>query len=84
MGQLLEFYLLKNSFHLGWIQSGDCIRGTDMIKKMLINPGSNYKSRIQTIQQTHLQQDLSKGKQLHGLEDLLKKVLITGIIFQMR
>lgn len=33
MGQLLEFYLLKNSFHLGWIQSGDCIRGTDMIKQ---------------------------------------------------
>lgn len=33
IGKFLELYILKHSFEHGWVQSGDCISGTDMIKK---------------------------------------------------
>jgi CRISPR/Cas system CSM-associated protein Csm5 (group 7 of RAMP superfamily) len=33
MGFLLELYVLSNSFEFGWVQTGDCIRGVDMLKK---------------------------------------------------
>lgn len=33
LGDFLEMYLLKHSFAYGWIQTGNCVQGTDMIKK---------------------------------------------------
>ena len=33
IGDFLEMYLLKHSFAYGWVQTGNCITGTDMIKK---------------------------------------------------
>ncbi len=33
IGDFLEMYLLKHSSAYGWIQTGNCVRGTDMIKK---------------------------------------------------
>ena len=33
IGDFLEMYLLEHSFAFGWVQTGNLIRGTDMIKK---------------------------------------------------
>lgn len=33
VGTFLEFYILKNSIEHGWIQTGNCLSGIDMIKQ---------------------------------------------------
>lgn len=50
VGVLLEAYVLKHSYNHGWIQTGDCIRGTDMIKKE--SDGSWYKLQIKNSDNT--------------------------------
>ena len=50
VGVLLEAYVLKYSYSHGWIQTGDCIRGTDMIKKE--SDGNWYKLQIKNSDNT--------------------------------
>ena len=50
MGDFLEMYILKHAFQYGWIQSGNCIRGTDMIKKN--DDGSWFKLQIKNSDNT--------------------------------
>ncbi len=50
IGDFLEMYLLKHSFAYGWIQTGNCVRGTDMIKKN--NDGEWLKLQIKNSNNT--------------------------------
>ena len=50
IGDFLEMYLLKHSFAYGWIQTGNCVRGTDMIRKN--NDGGWWKLQIKNSDNT--------------------------------
>ena len=50
LGMFLELYILKHSFNFGWVQTGNCIRGTDMIKKNA--DGSWFKLQIKNSDNT--------------------------------
>ena len=50
LGIFLELYILKHSFDFGWVQTGNCIRGTDMIKKNA--DGSWFKLQIKNSDNT--------------------------------
>lgn len=50
IGDFLEMYLLKHSNQYGWVQSGNCIRGTDMIKKN--EDGSWFKLQVKNSDNT--------------------------------
>jgi len=44
LGYFLEFYILKNTYEHGWVQTGNCLRAIDMIKKN--NDGTWMKLQI--------------------------------------
>ena len=50
IGDFLEMYLLKHANQYGWVQSGNCIRGTDMIKKN--EDGSWFKLQVKNSDNT--------------------------------
>ena len=50
LGVLLEFYLLKNTYKFGWVQTGNCLRAIDMIKKK--EDGSWFKLQIKNSDNT--------------------------------
>ena len=50
LGDFLEMYLIKHSYQYGWVQTGNCIRGTDMIKKN--DDGSWFKLQVKNSDNT--------------------------------
>lgn len=57
IGLFLEFYILKNSFEFGWVQTGDCLSGIDMIKD---NSDGTW-NRLQIKNSNNSQNSSSKG-----------------------